>query len=429
MSWWTKEGEGGRQKGKEEMQESKTSPKLLARRLHAILGGDPCARLRLATFLKFHGSRDELVSILKELEKFLYLELGEQGLALQCLWLNSGPGKPKGLGAIYEVPTDELCKSLLGMIHHLGVRRVLEVGAGTGLLSARLKQVGGCIPGESKSSSTLALNIETSDACDEKYGFGNVAKITYTEVARKTFEQITSDPLMKSCRYDPPERRMGLIISWLHSSSEESFLKMIGQIHPRYVWHIGTLDGEVCYSTKFLGVMAAQGYAHMVVYAKQLSQLDYFYYDKIRQPGNSTGAISFFYKRSDLSITKRAKNFLAECGIEKYLGGAEHFQPCTERYMEQNLRIYDMLPLKASIVFPHSSYQRMQHIDSMLHKKMPTMSSWSSYPRTQIITDSNLSSALQTFPWLYELDAHWEKPSFAQSMRRARRKFSLCDKV
>ena len=156
------------------MQESKTSPKLLARRLYSILDGDEKDRLKLATFLKFHGSRDELVSILEELEKFLYLPpdegRGEKGLVLQRLWTSTGLGKVKFLGAIYEIPTDELCKSLLGMIRYLKVGRVLEVGAGTGLLSSRLKQI-------ANDDFNTSLNIETSDACDEKYGFGNVTKI------------------------------------------------------------------------------------------------------------------------------------------------------------------------------------------------------------------------------------------------------------
>ena len=117
---------------------------------------------------------------------------------------------------------------------------------------------------------------------------------------------------------------------------------MINQIHPRYVWHVGSVDGEVCYSNKFIDKMSKRGYAHLVVYAKQLTQMDYFFLRQDCRPGDSTSAISFFYKRSDLAVTK---DFLSRCGIEKYLGGQDHFQSCTSEYMEQNLRVYDMLTM------------------------------------------------------------------------------------
>ena len=210
---------------------------------------------------------------------------------------------------IYEVPTDELCTVLSRIID----TPVIEVGAGLGLLTARLLHTTDIpIIATSEYSNTFRIK--------HNYNYCNVLNLPFTGVSR----------LFDNKKYQT------IIISWMHSSSQYKFMKMINKMQPKTVIHVGEHNG-CCYDDEFVEQMADLGYSYFYLLPiKQISQMDYFCKDNIRGE-NCTRTCTTVFSKTRIELLEG--NFREKLGI----GNFGQYLDCSGQYAIQDQRV--ILPM------------------------------------------------------------------------------------
>jgi hypothetical protein len=150
-------------------------------------------------FLDRNGSHKDLLELIHRFE--------DRGVYLPFYYLCDNWC---ALTRLFEVPTDELCANIVMTLSALKITRVIEVAAGSGLLSARLKR---------KIPSVEFVVTSKPCSCD--------CVFTFTHVCPKTFQQIK-------------EKKTPVIISWLHINEMSQFLAMIKKNKPSVVFFVGS---------------------------------------------------------------------------------------------------------------------------------------------------------------------------------------------
>jgi len=184
---------------------------------------------------------------------------------------------------IFELPTNELCTALIKMFSHLKVEEVIEVGAGSGLLTARLKQCG-------YTGKLRATDSGTWEAIHPV--FDHVEKISVEELERPA-----------------RDTSMNVMFCWMHKEMEPSVRKMITKLNPERLWFIGELmvTGGGCGSMEFHEWLCRErGYQSYVIPVLQIASTEYYTknpYQRTEDP--VTNSCITFYNRvkSERSMT------------------------------------------------------------------------------------------------------------------------------
>ena len=241
-------------------------------------------------YLKNNGKYKQILKTVRKLEK-----------KSESFCLNNFLTKNERV--IYEIPTDELC-SVLAMIFKN--QKMVEVGAGLGLLSARLKEHYGLdIMATSKFDNTFKIK--------HKYNFTKVSDISFEEIGQ--IEDIANKII---------------IISWLHSSHQKDFIKMIKKNNPTTIVHVGEHEGS-CYDEKFIPKLQTLGYKFIYLLSiKQISKVDYFIDDKIRNK-NTTRTCTTVFSKNKIDILE--EDYKTKLGPEKF----GEYKYCDGDYAKQDL--------------------------------------------------------------------------------------------
>jgi hypothetical protein len=254
-------------------------------------------REKIPEFLKTHGSYEKL--------KQLFIDLENKNYFPDETVFNITNFDKERKYTFYELITDETCNCFLNLFHFLKIDKVLEVGAGCGLLTKRLTDF-----------SEHKIIIEASDSHRQEFNPCTLA--SYTDIKTESFEMIKS--------------KDSILISWLHENYQNEFLNMIERNKPNYVFHLGEADGA-CYTPDLPKRMETMGYKMLIIPALCIAHMDYFTYDHLRPKDkpSTRSAITFFY----LDHLKQDE-ILNACGKEN-LG---LYMPCTEMYALQDMGSY-----------------------------------------------------------------------------------------
>lgn len=162
---------------------------------------------------------------------------------------------------VWEVPTNELCEGLVRLFDRLELTKINELAAGNGLLSARLKYY--------SEKLNTNLKIKTSDGSSKNFGNHEFTYIKVSESDISDFDK--SGPI---------------IISWVHRFFEHELLSCVKKHNNEYIFLIGEHPDSNDYgnnhSMHFHNKMYSFGYQHQIIEFQQISQMDYYTYDKIR---------------------------------------------------------------------------------------------------------------------------------------------------
>lgn len=165
---------------------------------------------------------------------------------------------------IWEIPTNELCQGLVILFGKLGIKKINELAAGNGLLSARLKYFA--------TKMNYILDIDTSDGTNKMFGKHPFTFVPVKEMNIRCYDK--SEPI---------------IISWLHCQFEDELLKSIKKYKQDYIFLIGDYPDSGGYNNTHSRLFHSKitsykyGYWYKVISFNQLSQMDYFINDKIRK--------------------------------------------------------------------------------------------------------------------------------------------------
>lgn len=200
---------------------------------------------------------------------------------------------------VWEIPTNELCEGLIRIFDHLKIKNINELAAGNGLLSARLKHYAEKLNYE--------LEISTSDGTTKT--FGN-HPFTYTKVKEfdiKNFNKSES-----------------IIISWIHCQFENELLSVVEQFKNDYIFLIGEEPDNEDYgnnqSNIFEKKIFSYGYSKITFEFQQISQMDYYQYDSIRNDiyNENKTCVTLYFHHSKLSDIWFVKSLLTKI-IHNYL--------------------------------------------------------------------------------------------------------------
>lgn len=193
---------------------------------------------------------------------------------------------------IWEIPTNELCTGLINLFKLLEIKKINELAAGSGLLSARLKYW----------SKTLkySIKIDTSDA----HKFFQISSFKYTNVHNIS---------IKDCNNNNP-----LIISWVHHTLEYELGNLIYYKRPRYIFLVGSHPDSKNFgnhSYNFHELLLKFNYEFVIMPFKQISQGDYYKYDEIRTDhyNQSKTCVTFYFQNDVVNFVKNVlKKFRKE---------------------------------------------------------------------------------------------------------------------
>lgn len=274
-----------------EKKASTTDTEKVAKALDLILRKN---RERLVAFLEVNGSKETLVAAMRKIEEMY----PKEPCVLQHLLKNTDESNR---GAVFELPTNELCLTLRNLFRFFGITRLLEVGAGSGILTARLLSY--LDPGVQIEATDINADIDDPQRRDHVdrmiTRFEDCCRIQYTRVRPLGFHEIN-------------EKNTPVLISWLCADYEGDFFNMVKQNMPSHVFLVGEDVPGSCQTPQFMADMAALGYDHCLLTPKQLSQLDYFVRDRIRQPSDSRSLLSLFSLKPMPTVEKLAE----VCGPE-----------------------------------------------------------------------------------------------------------------
>lgn len=186
---------------------------------------------------------------------------------------------------LWEFPTNELCEGLIYLFRELGITKINELAAGNGLLSARLKYY--------TNKLDYDLKISTSDGTLKQFGDHH---FTYTNVK----------PL-NICTWNKSEP---IIISWIHHLFENELLFSIKNYQQDYIFLIGQHPDRDDYgnnhSIYFHRNILSCGYDFIIIPFKQISQMDYYSYDYLRNNTfiDSKTCVTLYYRKDiELDVT------------------------------------------------------------------------------------------------------------------------------
>uniref|UniRef100_A0A6G6ADW2 Uncharacterized protein n=1 Tax=Borely moumouvirus TaxID=2712067 RepID=A0A6G6ADW2_9VIRU len=192
---------------------------------------------------------------------------------------------------IWEIPTNELCEGLVHLFKGLEINKINELAAGNGLLSARLQFF----------SQKLDHNLDISTFDGTSKVFGEHT-FTYTKV----IDANVSD-------YNKSEP---IIISWIHNMFEKELLHCVKKYSQDYIFLVGQYADTGSYGSNhtylFHQEMLSNGYHFTILPFKQLSQLDYYKHDKIREDiyNDSRTCVTLYYKSSKKILVEQVVNSL-----------------------------------------------------------------------------------------------------------------------
>ena len=246
-----------------------------------------------------NGSYSNLKSLLIQFEKMdLFPEHYIFNLTLR--------DDKRGYG-FYEFPTNELCSSLASIFKYLNIKKLNEVAAGSGLLTARLRDF---------------TDVQISPS-DSKLFCTSCNLKTFIEVHKINFRKINNSHT--------------ILISWLHADCENEFIEMINKNKPLHILHLGDTAGGCCYSDDFLTEMKKSGYNHFIVPLKMISKADYFTYDKIRpKQGDSSRTALTLLSKEDINIKELFEILGDRICHHLQLTPAYCLQDINEYYKSQN---------------------------------------------------------------------------------------------
>ncbi|AQN68716.1 hypothetical protein [Saudi moumouvirus] len=185
---------------------------------------------------------------------------------------------------IWEIPTNELCEGLIRIFDLLKIKKINELAAGNGLLSARLKHYAKKLDYE--------LKINTSDGTNKI--FGN-HPFTFTKVKTLNIRDFNkSEPI---------------VISWIHSKFEDELLSVVEKNQNEYIFLIGEEPDKEDYGNNqsylFDKKIFTFGYSKIIFEFKQVSQMDYYLHDSIRGDiynENKTCVTLYYHKSKILNV-------------------------------------------------------------------------------------------------------------------------------
>lgn len=223
---------------------------------------------------------------------------------------------------IYEIPTNELCTVLAEII----CAPIIEVGAGLGLLSARLqKYFNGEITTTSKYDNSFRINHALNYCSVSNFSFDEIAQCYNNNSIQHDNDKVNFN------KFDQ-DKYQTILISWLHQSSQQSFLRMVATMQSKMIIHVGE-HNESCYNPHFVDQMAQLGYKNFYLLPiKQISQIDYFINDKIRH-NNCTRSCTTVFSKDKIDLLE--DNFIEKLGKENF----GTYLECSDSYVEQDCRI------------------------------------------------------------------------------------------
>jgi len=291
----------------------------VARELLTILWS---RRQDLIAFLRLHGRKETLVHLLTRIES--------AGGNIKKLFLNT---RQVHHLAFHELPTDELCSALLILFQFLNVSVVHEVGAGTGLVAARLED-----RIKSVTDAAAATNPVTIHASDN-FSWNTPAD---GKTVRLDEDHIETYRPVEKCAFRDVKcgKDACIMVVWLPSTAEKSFYTDLVVAHaPKYVIHIGESDGGSCYTEEFSHKMTVDsGYIVHSIHAKQISQIDYFQRDRLRKATDSRTTITLWSRADNPPLT--TEQLIKVCsGRDSAASNLGTYSPLTTAYVMQDLSV------------------------------------------------------------------------------------------
>lgn len=278
--------------------------------LTALISTDPEKNLLHYLNTDDNGTKRNLTDELIKLEEYW-----EVPMSALFIFTRMFPNK------IWEIPTNELCIGLIKLFEQLEIKKINELAAGSGLLSARLKYWA--------KSLQYSIKINASDA----HKFFQISSFKYTSVHNASIE---------NCNNNDP-----LVISWVHYTVEKELSNLIFNNRPRYIFLVGTHPDSKNYGNhtyNFHEVLLNFGYEFVLIPFKQISQGDYYKHDKIRtDPYNQSKTCVTFYFQND--VVNFVKNILKKFRKENVELFGEHLTKNFQYYeydiklMEQSMNI------------------------------------------------------------------------------------------
>lgn len=238
---------------------------------------------RILDFLDLFGGHKDLLILIQRFEAI--------GVYVPFYYLCDGWC---GQSRLHEIPTRELCENISMVLSTLKIPKVIEVAAGSGLLSARLQRM---IP---------TVKFETTSLeCRCPFNF------SFTDVQPKAFQQIK-------------EKGTPILISWLHEDVLTEFLAMIRKNLPSVIIFIGSASS-----------------INLLEVARLLSPRPYRY-DHIIIPGPQINANTVVTGSNNARYTRNwTAVFFRDQALRTTLGEMKFHTlppcPCEERKYEEDL--------------------------------------------------------------------------------------------
>uniref|UniRef100_A0A6G6ACF9 Uncharacterized protein n=1 Tax=Borely moumouvirus TaxID=2712067 RepID=A0A6G6ACF9_9VIRU len=209
---------------------------------------------------------------------------------------------------IWEIPTNELCEGLIRIFDLLKIKKINELAAGNGLLSARLKYYAEKLNNE--------IKISTSDGTNKI--FGN-HPFTYTKV---------KDLNIRCFNKSEP-----IIISWIHCQFEDELLSVVKKFKNDYIFLIGEEPDEDYGNNQsdiFEKEIFSYGYSKITFEFQQISQMDYYLHDFIRKDiyNENKTCVTLYFHQSKISDIWFVKSLLTKNHPQlfgKYLGKSKEY--------------------------------------------------------------------------------------------------------
>ncbi len=220
-----------------------------------------------------NGSKKNITNLLIFLEKLFDIPYGNLFLFTKMFD-----------NKVWEIPTNELCEGLVRLFDRLELTKINELAAGNGLLSERLKHYSEKI--------NTGLKIKTSDGSSKNFGNHEFTYAKVSELDISDFDE--SGPI---------------IVSWIHSFFEHELLSCVKKHNNEYIFLVGEHPDSNDYgnnhSMYFHNKMYSFGYQHQLIEFQQISQMDYYTYDKIRSDiynENKTCVVIYYKTHLDSKV-------------------------------------------------------------------------------------------------------------------------------
>jgi hypothetical protein len=234
---------------------------------------------------------------------------------------------PSKLDPIFEWPTDELCHCIRAIMQYEQSHRILELGAGTGFLSARVslfnknqpKDTQGCKAENGGKDSMvwecLVVPSNPNDDLGHKY-------------TPKLFTSVNPTSIT-----DCKEKETPVLIAWIDPDAQDRFTEMISRNKPKFILGIGEpfptqhranvqkayTDNKADYSVTYIAV-------------KQFCHHDRILENEIVAGASDSRSILYYYRYNQPALT--AQQVASICG-SKNLGLCATMDDATHQKLKQ----------------------------------------------------------------------------------------------